>query len=47
MACTPKGISFTLGDLKAKQTIEVNAGRNNTIRATIAKQRGSVQGVPS
>jgi hypothetical protein len=37
MAATPKGISFTLGDLKAKQTIEAKAENNNAIRASIAK----------
>ena len=37
IAGTPQGISFTLGDLKAKQTIEAKAPGNNAIRATIAK----------
>jgi hypothetical protein len=37
MTATPKGISFTLGDLRAKQTIEAKADDNNAIRATIAK----------
>ncbi|HUT36920.1 MAG TPA: alkaline phosphatase family protein [Planctomycetota bacterium] len=37
MTATPKGISFTLGDLKAKQTIEAKAEGNNAVRATIGK----------
>ena len=37
MACTPRGLTFSLGDLKARQTLEVKVDARNMIRATIAK----------
>jgi hypothetical protein len=37
MTCTPKGVSFSLGDLKAKQAIEAKVDGGNTVRATITK----------
>jgi hypothetical protein len=37
LTATPGGLSFSLADLKAKQTIEAKAPGNNFVRATIAK----------
>jgi hypothetical protein len=36
MTCRPQDMSFTLGDLKVKKTIEVKAPGGNTLRATLA-----------